>query len=127
MTIGQVARETGLRASAIRFYERAGLLPKPVRRNGQRRYDEQALDRLALVEFAKKCGFTLDEVRLLFDGFRDNAPLSARVRGLASKKIQELDALAKRIEIMKATLARAEGCRCIGLEECGRRLRSSAS
>jgi len=125
MTIGQVARKTGLRASAIRFYERAGLLPKPVRRNGQRHYDEQALDRLALVEFAKSCGFTLDEVRRLFDGFRDNAPLSARVRGLASKKIQELDALAKRIEVMKTMLARAERCRCVALKECGRRLRTA--
>jgi MerR family redox-sensitive transcriptional activator SoxR len=124
MTIGQIARKSGLRASAIRFYERAGLLPKPDRAGNQRRYDDLILDRLALVEFAKACGFTLDEIRRLFGGFRESAPLSARVRGLAGRKLQELDALARRIEVMRAMLARAERCRCVDLDECGRRIRA---
>lgn len=63
MTIGQVARKTGLRASAIRFYEKSGLLPRPDRAGGQRRCDDLILDRLALLDFAKKSGFTLDEIR----------------------------------------------------------------
>ena len=126
MTIGQVARKTGLRASAIRFYEKAGLLPRPDRASGQRRYDDLVLDRLALVEFAKRCGFTLDEIRLLFHGFIDNAPLSARVREIAGKKLRELDELARGIEVMKATLKRAERCRCMDLQECGRKLRAGA-
>src|SRR5579863_9041978 len=104
MTIGQVARRTGLRASAIRFYEKAGLLPRPDRAGGQRRYDDLILDRLALLGFAKQCGFTLEEIRLLLGGFRDNAPLSSRVRNLAARKIQELDELSTRIEVMKTTL-----------------------
>ncbi len=123
MTIGQVARKSGLRASAIRFYEKTGLLPKPDRAGGQRRYSDTVLDRLALLEFAKQCGFRLDEIRQLFGGFEDNAPISARVRNLAGRKIQELEELARRIEAMKATLARAGRCRCIDLDECGRRLR----
>ena len=123
MTIGQVARKSGLRASAIRFYERAGLLPKPDRAGRLRRYDDSMLDRLALVEFAKACGFTLEEIRRLFGGFQDSSPLSARVRALAGRKIQELDTLAQRIEVMRAMLARAQRCRCVDLEECGRRIR----
>jgi DNA-binding transcriptional MerR regulator len=61
----------GPRASAIRFYEKAGLIPKPLRSGGQRRYDRTILDRLAVLEFAIECGFTLAEARQLFSGFRD--------------------------------------------------------
>jgi MerR family transcriptional regulator, redox-sensitive transcriptional activator SoxR len=59
MTIGEVAKKAGLRASAIRYYEKAGLLPKPVRTGGQRRYEGGILARLAVLERAKDCGFTL--------------------------------------------------------------------
>src|SRR5713226_10752826 len=100
MTIGEVAKRAGLRASAIRFYEKAGLLPKPVRSGGQRRYDGAILERLALLEFAKECGFTLAEVRQLFNGFRAEAPLSERLRSLARQKIMELDALTQRVAVM---------------------------
>lgn len=126
MTIGQIARKSGLRASAIRFYERSGLIPKPSRASGQRRYDERVLDCLVLIEFAKSCGFTLDEIRQLFGGFRDRTPVLARVRGLAQRKIDELDAMVSRIEVMKATLARAQRCRCVDVEECARRIRGMA-
>jgi MerR family transcriptional regulator, redox-sensitive transcriptional activator SoxR len=123
VTIGQIARKSGLRASAIRFYERSGLIPKPSRVSGQRRYDDRVLDCLVLIEFAKGCGFTLDEIRQLFGGFRDRAPVLGRVRDLAERKIQELDALISHAEVMKATLARAQRCRCVDVEECARRIR----
>jgi len=67
MTIGQVAKASGLSASAIRFYEKEGLLPPPVRASGQRRYDRRVLERLAVLEFAKECGFALKEVRTLLN------------------------------------------------------------
>jgi MerR family redox-sensitive transcriptional activator SoxR len=125
MTIGQAAKLAGLRASAIRFYEKAGLLPKPVRASGQRRYDQTILERLAVLEFAKDCGFTLAECRQLFNGFRDHAPLSRRVQGLAGKKIAELNALAVRVTVMKQLLENAQSCRCLDLPECGRRILAS--
>jgi MerR family redox-sensitive transcriptional activator SoxR len=122
MTIGQVAKEGGLRASAIRFYEKSGLLPKPPRSGGQRRYDPAILERLAVLERAKDCGFTLEEVRTLFNGFRGDVPLSRRWQELARKKIAELDALAERITAMKELLERAQKCRCLDFQECGRRI-----
>lgn len=125
MTIGRVARQAGLRPSAIRFFEKTGLLPRPLREGGQRRYDTFVFDRLALLEFAKQCGFTLAEIRQLFGGFQDKAPISARVQKIANRKMQELDELARRIEGMKSALARAGRCRCIDLDECGQRLRTS--
>jgi DNA-binding transcriptional MerR regulator len=65
MTIGEVARASGLLTSAIRYYEQVGLIAQPARAGGQRRYDRRVLERLAVVAFAKTCGFTLPEVRTL--------------------------------------------------------------
>jgi len=117
MTIGEVARRAGLRASAIRFYEREGLLPKPIRSGGQRRYDASILARLALLQRAKNAGFTLDEVRKFFNA--EGRP-SERWQRVAQKKIIELDAMMERIRLMKDLLERR--CKCADLEECGRRL-----
>jgi MerR family redox-sensitive transcriptional activator SoxR len=122
MTIGQVAKQAGLRASAIRFYEKAGLIPKPLRSGGQRRYDPTILERLALLEFAKRCGFTLAEARHLFEDFPAEAPLSQRLQNTARRKLAELETLAQRIALMKERLERAQACQCSDLRECGRRI-----
>jgi len=121
MTIGEVARQTGLNASAIRFYEKAGLLPRATRLSGQRRYDESILPRLALLDWAKECGFTLEEIRELF-GKTGEAPLSQRMQKLCHKKIDELQALAQRITLMQGLLERAQTCQCIDVQECGRKI-----
>lgn len=117
MTIGEVAKRAGLRASAIRFYEREGLLPKPVRAGGQRRYDPSVLARLAVLERAKNAGFTLAEVRQFFG---DEGRPSERWQRIARKKIAELDLMSARIAVMRDLLERR--CGCADLEECGRRL-----
>lgn len=126
MSIGEVAERAGIKASAIRFYEKAGLLPKPTRASGQRRYDITAVERLAVLEFAKDCGFTLAECRELFNGFRDDAPLSKSMQKLAGKKIAELDALSQRVGFMKDLLEKSQRCKCIDLRECGRKILASA-
>ncbi len=120
--IGQVAEESGLAASAIRFYERAGLLPKPHRIGGRRHYDRTILERLALLERAKACGFSLAEARQLLYGFREGAPPSVRWQTLAARKIAELDELTRKIAVMKELLQRP--CACRDLAECGRRILS---
>jgi DNA-binding transcriptional MerR regulator len=122
MTIGEVARASGLRASAIRYYERSGLLPQPLRAGGQRQYDRRILERIALLQFAKNCGFTLSETRALFAGPTDSAPLSERLRNVAARKISDLDAEAKEIALRKRRIMGALNCRCADLAECGRRL-----
>jgi MerR family redox-sensitive transcriptional activator SoxR len=117
MTIGEVAKQSGLRTSAIRYYERVGLLPKPARSGGQRRYDSRILHRLAVLARAKNCGFTLDEVRHLFH--QPGSP-SELWQQAAKTKIVELDALLDRIRRMKALIVRR--CQCADFDECGRRL-----
>jgi MerR family redox-sensitive transcriptional activator SoxR len=117
MTIGEVAKQSGLRTSAIRYYERVGLLPKPARAGGQRRYDSRVLSRLAVLARAKNCGFSLDEVRQLFS--EPGSP-SEHWRQAAKTKIVELDALLDRIRRMKSLIVRR--CKCADFDECGRRL-----
>jgi MerR family redox-sensitive transcriptional activator SoxR len=123
MTIGQVAKQSGLAASAIRFYEQAGVLPKPSRRGNRRQYDPSILERLAVLEFTKACGFSLRETRQLFYGFREGVPPSERWQTLARRKIAELDDLALKIAVTKEMLQRP--CACQDLAECGRRMYAS--
>src|SRR5215469_5532871 len=122
MMIGQVSKESGLAASAIRYYEQAGLLPEPRRVGGRRHYDRSILERLAVLERAKDCGFSLADARELLHGFREDAPPSARWRALAVRKIAELDELMRKISAMKEMLERPCACRDLG--ECGRQILS---
>jgi DNA-binding transcriptional MerR regulator len=127
MTIGEVARRAGVRASAIRFYEQQGLLPVPARRSGQRQYGSAVLERLTLLEFAKNCGFTLAEARSFLGDFRAAAPVSERLAALAARKLAELDALARRIEAMKGRIGRGLECRCADVGECAQRIAGRAA
>ena len=120
MTIGQVARESGLTASAIRFYEKAGVLPKPRRFAGRRQYDPSILEKLAVVARAKTCGFSLTEIRQLFYGFREDAPPSLRWQTLARRKLIELDDMARKIAATRELLERS--CTCKDFAECGQRI-----
>jgi MerR family redox-sensitive transcriptional activator SoxR len=120
MTIGQVAKESGFAASAIRYYEQTGLLPRPARIGGRRQYSPSILERLAVLDRARACGFTLAETRQLFYGFREGVPPSERWQTLARRKIAELDELARKIDATRELLQRP--CACRDLAECGRRL-----
>ena len=120
LSISETARRVGLRASAIRYYERAGLLSVVNRAGGKRRYDDSALSRLNLIQFAKATGFTLSEIRELLRGFPDGTPPSKRWQSLAQRKLLELDALTRRVRAMQRLLREWQNCRCLDLDECGR-------
>jgi MerR family redox-sensitive transcriptional activator SoxR len=117
-SIGEVARRTGVRTSAVRFYEDAGILPAPVRVSGQRRYDLGAVRRIEVLRFAQQSGFTLDEIKTLFHGFASDTPLSARWQALARAKLRELDELARRIKRMRRALELGLQCGCLRIEDC---------
>lgn len=125
MTIGALAGISRVPASTIRYYEDLGLLPRPARVSGQRVFDEPDLDRLLVISFAKEAGFSLREIRQLFEGFAADTPAGARWKKLAAAKLVELEALAVRLEGMKKLLKRAIRCGCIELESCGRLFRGS--
>jgi MerR family redox-sensitive transcriptional activator SoxR len=119
LTITQVAKQFGLRSSALRYYEQIGILLPANRVSGRRRYDGAALRRLAVVQRARQLGFSLDEIRELFGGFRPGTPASQRWRELSKRKLVELDASVERIMIMQRLLRQMDNCRCDALDECG--------
>jgi DNA-binding transcriptional MerR regulator len=121
LTISEVARQLGLQASAIRYYEKIGLLPRAARSSGQRRYETTALYRLAIIQRARQLGFTLTEIRHLFFGFRDITRPSERWRTLSQRKLAELDDLMDGIKAVRGVLNKLmTKCRCDTLDQCGK-------
>jgi len=118
MPIGAVARQAGLAPSALRYYERLGLLPEPRRDSGRRRYDDSILLRLRVIGFARECGFTLREIQQLFAG----RPYSATLRALAGRKLEELQRAIERFHAMRDLLRLGLRCDCLTLEQCARYL-----
>ncbi len=122
MKIGQLAARANLNASAIRYYEKMGLLPSPHRSGGQRRYPSDALDRVLLIRFAGEMGFTLGEIKLFLSGLRDNAPVGPRWKKLASRKLAEVEQNIARSLKLKALLQGILHCHCASLQVCVQRL-----
>jgi MerR family redox-sensitive transcriptional activator SoxR len=122
LSISDVARVFGLRTSAIRYYEQIGILPPAMRKNGQRRYNNSALFRLAVVQRARETGFTLEEIRELFFGFPPGTLPPKRWHQLSQRKIAELRNRMKRLKLMEMLLKRVENCRCDALDECGEKI-----
>jgi len=121
MTIGEVAARAGLAASAIRFYEKAGLLEPPARVNGRRIYASDVLPQLIVIRFAKDNAFTLPEIKKLLRGFPETTPASVRWKKLAGKKIVELESTIAKAQAMKEMLdTLVTRCRCRSLDQCAK-------
>ena len=119
LTIGEVAKQTGIQTSAIRYYESVGILPRPQRLHGHRRYDASVFSRLSLIHIAQSAGFTITEIHRLFEGFDKDVPASARWQELALQKLVEVNALIEHAQAMKRLLEEELlKCACITLEEC---------
>jgi len=125
LTIGEVARRSGMSASAIRYYESVGLVEPEGRIGGRRVYGELAVERLALIAFAKDAGFTLDEIRQLIAGFPQETSAGARWTELATAKLAELEVESQRIEVMRSALQRIMRCRCEDVDQCAHRITAS--
>jgi MerR family redox-sensitive transcriptional activator SoxR len=119
LTIGEVAERAGLRTSALRYYEGAGLLEPAMRISRQRRYDESALERLTVIQFCQQLGFTLAEIRLLLTEPR-GARQKERWRGFVDAKVDELDEAMARVRAMKKVLLASRDCDCVDINECAK-------
>ena len=121
LTIGDLARETGVKVVTVRYYERIGLLPTPVRRGSgaYRSYDSADLGRLSFIRRARGLGFTLDQIRLLLElaeqRDRDCGDVDALARehlADVERKIADLSALRRELRDL------IESCRRGKVEEC---------
>lgn len=122
MKIGELAKHAGINASAIRYYEKAGLLSPPHRVGGQRRYSGDALDRVLLIRFASDMGFSLTETKTFLGGLGSGAPVGPRWKKLAQSKIHEVVKNTQRERRLKSLLKHLLDCRCVSLNVCVQRL-----
>jgi MerR family redox-sensitive transcriptional activator SoxR len=122
MKIGELAKQAGLNASTIRYYEKAGLLSAPHRVGGQRRYSDDALDRVLLIRFASEMGFSLTETKVFMHGLKSDAPVGPRWKKLAHRKIEDVVESIQRGRRLKSLLEHLLECRCVSLKVCVQRL-----
>lgn len=106
MTIGEVARQTGIRPSAIRYYESMNVLPPPRLVNTKRRYTTDVFLQLTLIKIARQAGFTVAEMRLLLNSQGD-ARLAGGWRVLAQQKLAEVEARIEQLKTMRYILEEA--------------------
>jgi MerR family redox-sensitive transcriptional activator SoxR len=119
MSIGELASRAGLNASAIRYYERNEILPEPERVSGQRRYTEDALGRLRIIDVAQHAGFSLEEIKVLLASTDAGVPAHEQLQELAARKLPDIDALIQRAQLVRSWLSTASGCGCDTLDVCG--------
>ena len=118
LTIGQVAQRAGIRVSHIRYYEEVGVLPEAERVSGQRRYREDVLHRLSIVDVAQRAGLTLEEIRHLTGPDNRGADAGVRIRELAGRKLPDIDALIERAQAVRRWLELAQHCDCASVDVC---------
>ena len=119
LTIGEVAAKTGLRPSAIRFYETEGLLPRALRQGGKRVYDASILERVAAIQLAKAAGLELAEIRAMLTAAAASGPQRLWRERLKGKRAQ-LDREMRTLALMKRVLANIARCSCLTFDDCGR-------
>ncbi len=118
LLIGEVARRAGLSTSALRYYERVGLLPPPARVSKRRIYDSKVIGRIRIILLALDAGFTVKETKTFLSGYPLSSTPAERWRVLAAKKLAELDAQMMRLAQMKSILNDSFQCRCMRIEDC---------
>src|SRR5262249_41105322 len=107
IVIGELARRTGLASSALRYYERVGLLSPAGRAGGRRHYGASSAERVALIRLCQDAGFTLREIRtLMAAGTRRGRPWTQ----LVEAKLRELETLIAQAERAKALIQHALAC-----------------
>lgn len=118
LSIGEVAKQSGLQTSAIRYYESEGLLPEPQRVNGRRRYDDAVFQRLALIQLMRQAGFGIADLRTLLVEFPANTPPSTRWQHVAVEKLGEVEAIIRQMQALKGWLNTAMTCECATIDDC---------
>ena len=116
MDIGEVAKRSGMPASALRYYEQKGLIASTGRHGLRRTFDTSVLERLALIALGQTAGFSLDEIAAMFgaDGQPDID------RSVLRAKARELDVMILRLTAMRDGLRHAAACQAPSHLECPR-------
>ncbi|WP_406197476.1 redox-sensitive transcriptional activator SoxR [Kitasatospora sp. NBC_01560] len=119
LTIGRLSERSGLATSALRYYEKLGLIHATRTTGGQRRYTRVTLRRIAFVRAAQRVGLSLDEARVALDRLPENrAPNGDEWDSVAGSWQSRIDEQIAELERLKAKLGGCIGCGCLSLTRC---------
>jgi MerR family transcriptional regulator, copper efflux regulator len=109
MLINELAKKTGMTAHTIRFYEKSGLIKgkrkEDVKSNNYFHYDEETIEKLELIGYAKEVGFTLSEINQLIDAWYDKKFTIPQKIAILDEKLQSIDKKIQQLEDMKKLIA----------------------
>ena len=119
MTIGDVARRSGVAASALRFYEERGLITSERIGSGHRRYRRAVLRRIAFIVYAQRVGLTLEEIGVELEKLpAHRAPTRRDWSRLSRKWTARIEERIAELERLKLGLTECIGCGCLSLDRC---------
>jgi MerR family transcriptional regulator, redox-sensitive transcriptional activator SoxR len=119
LTISDVARRSGVAASALRFYEERGLIRSERAGSGHRRYPRAVLRRVAFIVFAQKIGLSLDEIGVEIGRLPGNrVPVRADWARLSGSWTARIDRRIAELERLRSSLTQCIGCGCLSLQQC---------
>jgi MerR family redox-sensitive transcriptional activator SoxR len=120
LTIGELSTRSGVSSSALRFYERQGLIASRRTDGNQRRYDRATLRRVALVQAGKAAGVPLERIRSALELLPDRrTPTKRDWERLSRSWARELDERIATLEAIRGRLTTCIGCGCLSLRTCG--------
>ena len=120
LSIGEVSSRSGVPQSALRFYERQGLIAASRTDGNQRRYTSVTLRRVALIQAGKAAGIPLERIRRALDTLpEDRSPTKRDWERLSSSWRKELDERIATLEAIRTRLTTCIGCGCLSLKTCG--------
>jgi MerR family redox-sensitive transcriptional activator SoxR len=119
LTIGEVAKRSGVRASALRYYDELDLISSERAGSGHRRYPRSVLRRIAFIVFAQRIGLTLEEIGdELAELPPDRAPGRRDWSRLSSTWTARIDERIAELERLRGSLTECIGCGCLSLDKC---------
>lgn len=119
LSIGQVEKRSGVAASALRFYEKKGLIQSTRNAGGQRRYFREVLRRIAVIKTAQRLGMPLEDIAAAFAALpQQRTPTTEDWQALSSRWQQLLDERIKRLTLLRDQLDDCIGCGCLSLKTC---------
>ncbi len=119
LTVSEVAHRSGYAASALRYYEREGLIAASRTSGGQRRYERSVLRRLAFIRAARNVGLTLEEIRAELTRLpAGRTPTKSDWHRISRDWSSRLDEQINALQALRSGLDSCIGCGCLSLKQC---------